>query len=469
MSQRDRIVRPVHRHPSPATSSTRRAADGMHRPRERGMVMVIVVLLGFVLVGFMGLAIDGAFVLSAKQQLQTASDAAALAAARVVKLDGETGGAGNQFLTTRDAAIAIASSNKAASDAVIVDANFPNAAEGDIVVGRWDMKAKTFTPTAVSPNAVQVRARRASGSAGGPISMLFGSAFGAGATDVGTVATAVVMPKADPLILVLNLTKPNSLMLNGTNWVDVSEGSVHVNSNNACGMHLVGTPLLSVQYAMIVGDACYPGGTVTGSVYGGADVLPDPLADVLPDVPSWNSFKSGMPTPLGPNGKISTAGTYNPGLYPKGLDLQSTDKVFLNPGYYMFGGVGIDLKGGSFVTGNGVVLLIDKPGGVNVAGDEAGMKLTPPTAPDFFKGASIFFHRQITAPMSCKIGGGGLFQVEGIIYVPNSEVVLAGTPGKEIGAIIADQVSTAGTAGFYINGKGVPSSADAPQFTFLVQ
>jgi hypothetical protein len=116
-----------------------------------------------------------------------------------------------------------------------------------------------------------------------------------------------------------------------------------------------------------------------------------------------------------------------------------------------------------------VVLLIDKPGGVNVAGDEAGMKLTPPTAPDFFKGASIFFHRQITAPMSCKIGGGGLFQVEGIIYVPNSEVVLAGTPGKEIGAIIADQVSTAGTAGFYINGKGVPSSADAPQFTFLVQ
>jgi Flp pilus assembly protein TadG len=84
MSQRDRIVRPVHRHPSPATSSTRRAADGMHRPRHRGMVLVIVELLGFVLVGFLGLAIDGAFVLSAKQQVQTASDAAALAAARVV-------------------------------------------------------------------------------------------------------------------------------------------------------------------------------------------------------------------------------------------------------------------------------------------------------------------------------------------------------------------------------------------------
>jgi hypothetical protein len=97
------------------------------------------------------------------------------------------------------------------------------------------------------------------------------------------------------------------------------------------------------------------------------------------------------------------------------------------------------------------------------------MQLTPPTAPDFFKGASIFFHRQITQPMACKIGGGGLFQVQGIIYVPNSDVVLAGTPGKEIGAIIADEVTTAGTAGFYINGKGVPSNMDAEQFTFLVQ
>ncbi|MHC5211733.1 MAG: pilus assembly protein TadG-related protein [Planctomycetota bacterium] len=433
------------------------------------MVMVVVVILGLVLVGFMGLAIDGAFVFSTKQQLQNASDAAALAAARVVKYDGATSGPDTHFQSTREAAIAIASSNSAAADAVIVDANLENAPEGDIVVGRWDKKTNTFTPTELSPNAVQVRARRASGSAGGPLSLLFGGVFGSETADVGAVSTAVLMPKADPLILVLNLTKPNSLMLNGTNWIDVSEGSVHVNSNNACGMMLVGTPLLSVEYAMIVGDACYPEGSVGGSVYGGADVMDDPLADVLPDVPSWNTFKSGMPMPLGAAGEITGPGTYDPGYYPKGLDLEATDHVILNPGYYMFGGQGIDLKGGSFVSGDGVVLLIDMPGGINVAGDAAGMQLTPPAAPDFFQGATIFFHRQITAPNACYIGGGGLFQVQGIIYVPNAGVVLAGTPGKEIGAIIADEVSTAGTAGFYINGKGVPSNDDAEHFTYLVQ
>jgi Flp pilus assembly protein TadG len=431
--------------------------------------MLFVAIIGLVLIGVMGLAIDGAFVFSTRQQLQNASDAAALAAARVVKLDGETGGASSQFLTTRNAAMAIASSNEAAADAVLVDANLANAPEGDIVVGRWDQKAKTFTPTDLSPNAVQVRARRVSGSAGGPLALLFGGAFGSESADVGATSTAAVMPKADPLILVLNPTKPNALMLNGTNWIDVSEGSIHVNSNNACGMHLVGTPILQVQYATIVGDACYPDGTVAGAVHGGADVMDDPLADVLPDVPSWNAFKAGMPMPAGPNGEIKSAGTYDPGYYPKGLDLESTDHVTLNPGYYMFGGQGIDLKGGSFVSGSGVVLMIDKPGGIHISGDAAGMQLTPPPAPDFFQGASIFFHRQITQPNACYIGGGGVFQVQGIIYVPGGGVVLAGTPGKEIGAIIADEVTTAGTAGFYINGKGVPSNMDAEQFTFLVQ
>jgi Flp pilus assembly protein TadG len=456
--------------PDPQAAPGRREAR-RRRParRERGMVLIFAVVLGFVLIGFVGLAIDGAFVSSTKQQLQNASDAAALAAARVVRYDSEAGGEANNFQTTRDEAIAIASANHAAADAVLVDANLANDSTGDIVVGRWDKKTNVFTPTSLSPNAVQVRARRGAQTAGGPLSLFFGGAFGSETAEVGAVSTAAAMPKADPLILVLNLTNPNSLMLNGTNWIDVSEGSVHVNSSHNCGAHLVGTPSLLVEYVSIVGDVCYPDGTITGSVFGGANVMDDPLADVLPDVPSWNSFKTAMPKPLGNNGAIDTTGTYDPGYYPEGLNVEAQDQVFLNPGYYMFGGGGVKLKGGSFVTGSGVVLLVDKGGELDVSGDAAGMQLTPPAAPDFFKGATIFFHRQIVQANACKIGGGGLFQVQGIIYVPNSDVVLAGTPGKEIGAIIADEVTTAGTAGFYINGKGVPSNMDAEQFTFLVQ
>ena len=97
------------------------------------------------------------------------------------------------------------------------------------------------------------------------------------------------------------------------------------------------------------------------------------------------------------------------------------------------------------------------------------MQLTPPTASSAYQGITMFFHRQSSGPSLCKIAGGGLFLVEGVIYVPGGELVMSGTPGKEIGAVLALTASTQGTTAYTITGKGVPKLTDDSPSTYLVE
>ncbi|HZJ71783.1 MAG TPA: pilus assembly protein TadG-related protein, partial [Planctomycetota bacterium] len=101
-------------------------------PREGGSVLILVVILALVLIGLVGLAMDGAWVLNTSQQLRHAADAAALNAARYVKTDVEP------YDALRAAAMNVALANDAAKSDVNLDANAGNDPAGDIVVGFWD-------------------------------------------------------------------------------------------------------------------------------------------------------------------------------------------------------------------------------------------------------------------------------------------------------------------------------------------
>lgn len=433
------------------------------RSPERGLVLVYVALLALVIIGFVGLAIDGAFVLSTSQQLQHAADAAALDAVRYVGTEVDTG-----FPEARAAAVAVALANSAAKAAVTLDPNVSNVESGDIVVGYWDAGGRSFTPTTDSPNAVRIHAVRTDGNAQGPLALFFGALFGKNLCDAGATSTAVLAPPMAPLVLILDPTGQGALRINGTNSLNVQAGKIHANSSNKCGISLVGTPTMLASLTSVVGGACYPDGSILGPVHEKADVIADPLANVLPTISSWNAFKSSLPQPAGPTGKISTSGTYDPGYYPKGLVAASTEVIHLNPGSYMIG-TDAKLSGSANVSGTGVTLFFDKGVELDISGSEAGMQLTPPGTGDAFHGITLFMHRQTTGNSVCKIGGGGVFRLEGITYVPSGELVMAGTPGKELGAIIAFRASTAGTTGFLVTGKGVPPLSDEPPSAYLVE
>ena len=150
------------------------------RPRERGAVLIVVAILALVLIGLVGLALDGAWVLSTSQQLRHAADAAALNGARYVKTDIEP------YDALRAAAMNVALANDAAKNDVNLDANAGNDPAGDIVVGFWDFPTRTFTPTVTGPNAVRVRAHRTDSNADGKLALFLGPVFGKDDTDHGS-------------------------------------------------------------------------------------------------------------------------------------------------------------------------------------------------------------------------------------------------------------------------------------------
>ena len=120
---------------------------------RRGLATIWFVLLGLVLVGITGTALDTGFVLLVANQLQNAADAGAIEGARLVQTNiGEA----------RQVALDIVFENDAAKSPVQIDLNSGNDVTGDIVVGRYSQSDKTFTPTVSFPNAVKVVTPRSS-------------------------------------------------------------------------------------------------------------------------------------------------------------------------------------------------------------------------------------------------------------------------------------------------------------------
>jgi Flp pilus assembly protein TadG len=109
---------------------------------QRGAVAIMVALLMMVFLGFAALAIDLSHLYVARNELQNAADAGALAGASVLyNADGTAVNEGaNQ--EAYDAATANKSENTA------VDVNWTEGNEGDVQRGHWSFADRTFTPNA---------------------------------------------------------------------------------------------------------------------------------------------------------------------------------------------------------------------------------------------------------------------------------------------------------------------------------
>ena len=161
---------------------------------QQGAVAVMVAVFLIVLAGMTALVLDIGHALVGRNQLQNASDAAALAGARALgviyggmsgSLTGYTLTAGEVASISNMATLA-GGDNQAAGVTVAVNA-------ADISVGIWDSSTRTFTPTTVLPRAVRVTTRR-DGAANGPISTMLASIIGTSSVSVTAVATAQLNP-----------------------------------------------------------------------------------------------------------------------------------------------------------------------------------------------------------------------------------------------------------------------------------
>ena len=140
---------------------------------DRGSAITMFAVFLMVGVGFAAIVIDGGYLYSLKNKLQTTADAAALAA--VTQLPDED--------AVEDTALEYVAKNMPASEhGGVLD-------DGDIVVGNWDENTRTFTPEVDPGNAVRVTTRRsqANGNAAG---LFFAPILGFDQVDVETTAIA---------------------------------------------------------------------------------------------------------------------------------------------------------------------------------------------------------------------------------------------------------------------------------------
>ena len=144
------------------------------RRRRRGAVLLLFAICLVALMGLAALAVDLGAVYSARTQLQTGADAAALAA--IANLEaGEHVAAATQF----------AGLNSVMNQSITL-------APSDVTTGRLDFATGAFSAGVTPANAVRVVARRTEDSPDGPLGLFFGRVIGFDSVPISTEAVAAL-------------------------------------------------------------------------------------------------------------------------------------------------------------------------------------------------------------------------------------------------------------------------------------
>ncbi|MBN2561493.1 MAG: VWA domain-containing protein [Phycisphaerae bacterium] len=166
------------------------------RSRRRAAVIVQGVIFGSAVgLGVAALAIDTGLMYSAKQELQSAADAAALAGASQL---GVTEGSPTEAAVQE--AVDFAAANKISGLSASLEV------ESDIVFGHAVLNGEKFEfqPDVLPYDAVRVTLRRDTTVADGPVSLLFAKAMGMEGANLHASATAMLVPRDIAVVIDLS-------------------------------------------------------------------------------------------------------------------------------------------------------------------------------------------------------------------------------------------------------------------------
>jgi hypothetical protein len=442
------------------------------RRRAKGITLVWSAIMLIVMIGFLGIVIDMSYVHLTANQLQNAADAAALAGARMIRID---------QTYARNQAKYIGGLNTAARDPVFLDLNPYNLSNGDIVIGRYSFTTTPrFRYTGIDgpglpkPNAMKVVARRIADGAHQPVPLFFGPIpFLGGIDDVNVSRYAIAEAQgglgAGLLVLSEDPRDAPSLAFNGNPEVDVIDGSIQVNMiNPEPPVNLGGSKVIvKADEFNTVSKTDSTDGYVFDPVTGltlttGQPKIPDPYRNVPEPIPN-------PATPM--DGSIPTGGTpvtFEAGYYPNGFGKITTgDHVTFMPGVYWVGhkgsNIGLDIQGG-YVCAKRVMFYIAPGATIKVTGAKSadititeindinpgagcdGNTITYSQGNAYvapYRGMSIFQSRSNTNDAT--VGGGGNFNIEGTIYFPVNHLNLGGTSGSLGIEVIAYTLTIDGT------------------------
>lgn len=148
----------------------------------------------------------------------------------------------------------------------------------------------------------------------------------------------------------------------------------------------------------------------------------DPLASLTPPTKPANSITAGNTTP-------STGATLQPGYYPNGVNLNSNVSVTLSPGVYYMNG-SINVNSGATLTGNGVTLYFTS-GSLQLNSGSTAKLSAPATSTNGGNANMLVWNsRSNGSGMSIDTGSSSYFN--GVIYLPTQTLTLNSGSGVNI-------------------------------------
>lgn len=394
---------------------------------ERGAIAVMVTLLLSVLLGMLSLGVEYGSWYAARRQLQTAADAAALAAA-LERARGNT-----------EATLAVAQREALrnglakALDEGAVEVNVP----------------PTLGSMAGNANAVEaiVHDRR---------QLLFASLFLDQDPVISARAVVSIADGGQACVLALEPQAAGAIKGRGTADVEMKGCLLAANSMNNSSIDLSGNVSVDAKSLWTAGGLSQSGSTnvkLTEPPTTHAAVLADPYAGVQVGTIPACTFQNEV--------RVNKDKELEPGVYCGGLSISGQVKVKLKPGTYYIVDGDLTISGGT-ITGDydkpedGVTFVLTTRsvqgysiGGVHINGN-ASLDLRAPSDPaNPFHGLLFYQDRRARTGESNKFNGSAGLNLQGAIYFPVQDVEWSGNNASGTAAciqVVARMVTFTGTS-----------------------
>jgi hypothetical protein len=384
-----------------------------NRRNEKGAALALFAMMMPVLIGGLGLAIDAGAMFEQNRRMQTAADAAALAAAHEVRL--------LNTATYQTAALDGARANgfERTGDTGIDVRNPPTT-------GHYKGKNE-YVEVIVSH----------------PQPLFFMSMFKQNPDTIRARAVAGVAPN-DTCLLVKNPTAANAFTASGNATLRLDDCAIMVNSKHSRAASATGSSIVEASAVNVVGGTS--GNNFNPEPYTGALEMEDPLKDFVMPPPGACTFTTKQ--------VVMTSMTMNPGVYCGGIELRSQAKVTFNPGVYYLVGGGLSANAGAALNGAGVTFVNTekKPAypydRIWINGG-AAIDLVAPRS-GLWQGILFYQDPSITSTKENVFNGGTEMKLTGIVYFPTTSTKFSGNFGSSANQLlmIGDKVEITGNASF---------------------
>ncbi|RIK38321.1 MAG: hypothetical protein DCC58_16820 [Chloroflexi bacterium] len=387
---------------------SRRTTQLMSRTALRrampAQALIIFAMASLILVGAMALGTDAGYLMAERRQVQTAADAAALAAAK--------------------AAMDSRSSTEVLATGQSFGAFNAGVATSNVTVNR----PPTSGAYAGNSNYIQVTITK-------DVSRFFVGAIYTGAWSVSATATAGIetLP-GNYALIALERTATDGIYLNGNTGIIISGGGGAMANSNIRGSNNTSfTVGASIDANSTIQQGS--GWVAPNGINPGRPEIDDPLAAVpVPPKGTPRTFPS-----------CNSGCTLQPGWY-RNQSLTVRGTATLMPGLYYFENTDIDLQNtNASIVCSGCMTYWDANSSLDPKNGDVNM--TAPTTAPYTGGQTgmVFWHAGCN---NLDLQGNGNLYFQGIFYAPCALVTLHGNPASDTinGQIIVDQLDIRGTS-----------------------